>query len=53
MKELYAKINKDIEEALPLVNDGIYKVPKYHFNKKAAYSFAARFNLYYKNLDNV
>lgn len=53
MKELYAKINQDIEDALPLVNDGIYNVPKYHFNKKAAYSFAARFNLYYKNLDKV
>lgn len=34
MKDLYAKINEDIEEALPLVNDAIYKVPKYHFNKK-------------------
>jgi len=53
MKDLYAKINEDIEEALPLVNDAIYKVPKYHFNKKAAYAFAARFNLYYKKLDNV
>ena len=53
MKELYAKINKDIEDGLPLINDNIYKVPKYHFNKKAAYAFAARFNLYYKNLDNV
>ena len=47
MKELYEKINDDIEEALPLVNDEIYSVPKYHFNKKAAYAFGARFNLYY------
>ncbi|NCC10886.1 MAG: RagB/SusD family nutrient uptake outer membrane protein [Bacteroidia bacterium] len=49
MKELYERINADIEEALPLVDDNVYKVPKYHFNKKAAYAFAARFNLYYGN----
>lgn len=53
MKELYEKINADIEEGLPLINDEIYSVPKYHFNKKAAYAFAARFNLYYHNYDKV
>ena len=53
MKELYGKINDDIEEGLPLINDEIYSVPKYHFNKKAAHAFAARFNLYYHNYDNV
>jgi hypothetical protein len=50
---LYAKINADIEEGLPLVNDNIYTVPKYHFNKKAAHAFAARFNLFYHNYDKV
>lgn len=49
MKELYEHINADIEEALPLIDDNVYIVPKYHFNKKAAYAFAARFNLYYGN----
>lgn len=53
MKELYAKINEDIEAALPMINDEIYKVPKYHFNQKAAYAFAARFNLYYGNYDKA
>lgn|SRR5574344_349870 len=53
MKELYEKIDNDIEAALPLVNDEIYSVPKYHFNRKAAYAFATRFNLYYKKLDKV
>lgn len=53
MAELYEKINADIEEGLPLINDEIYSVPKYHFNKKAAHAFAARFNLYYHNYDNV
>lgn len=49
LRELYENINKDIEEALPLLNDTYLAVPKYHFNAKAAYAFAARFNLYYLN----
>jgi len=53
LEDLYAKINADIEAALPLINDEIYSVPKYHFNKKAAYAFATRFNLYYHKLDKV
>lgn len=48
LRELYANINKDIEEALPDVTDN-YAAPKYHFNTKAAYAFAARFNLFYMN----
>jgi hypothetical protein len=47
VKDVYEKINRDIEEALPYVDDNIYTVPKYHFNRAAAYAFAARFNLYY------
>lgn len=53
MNELYAHINADIEEGLPLIDDKIYTVPKYHFNKKAAYAFAARFNLYYQKWDKT
>ena len=53
LKELYQHINDDIEAALPLINDAIYSVPKYHFNQKAAYAFAARFNLYYQQWDKV
>ncbi|MFV0365918.1 MAG: RagB/SusD family nutrient uptake outer membrane protein [Mangrovibacterium sp.] len=53
LAELYANINADIEEALPLIDDEIYTVPKYHFNRKAAHAFAARFNLYYLNFDKV
>ncbi len=49
--EDYTMMAKDIEEALPLINDNIYSVPKYHFNKKAAYAFAARFYLYYVQPD--
>ncbi len=53
MQELYDKINADIEEALPLLDDNHYTIPKYHFNTKAAYAFAARFNLYYMKYDKV
>lgn len=45
--ELYQKIDSDIEAALPNVDDNIYTVPKYHFNRAAAYAFAAKFNLFY------
>jgi tetratricopeptide (TPR) repeat protein len=51
--EVYRKINADIEEGLPLINDDIYAVPKYHFNRRAACAFAARFNLYYRRYDKV
>lgn len=44
--EVYERIEKDIEEALPDIGDSYYSVPKYHFNPKAAYAFAARFYLY-------
>lgn len=49
LRETFANINADIEEALPLLNDSYLAVPKYHFNSRAAYAFAARFNLYYQN----
>ena len=51
LAETYANINADIEEALPLINDSYLKVPAYHFNRHAAYAFAARFNLYYQKWD--
>ncbi|MDR3226079.1 MAG: RagB/SusD family nutrient uptake outer membrane protein [Prevotellaceae bacterium] len=50
---IYRKIERDIEEALPLMDDNIYSVPKYHFNRKAAYAFAARFYLFYRKYDKV
>ena len=48
VKDVYEKINADIEAALPLISDDIYEIGAYHFTKKAAYAFAARFNLYYE-----
>lgn len=53
LEDTYAAIERDIEAGLPLINDDIYSVPKYHFNKKAAHAFAARFYLYYLKYDKV
>ncbi len=49
----YERIAADIEEGLPLLNDQTYSVPKYHFNKKAANAFAARFYLFYQKWDKA
>lgn len=51
--EVYAKIEKDLEAGLPLISDNAYRVPKYHFNRQAAYSFGARFYLFYQKYDKV
>lgn len=53
LRQLYEAINKDIEEALPDLNESIYKKPTYHWNMHAAYAFAARFNLYYMKYDKA
>ena len=49
LQEVYEKIDRDIEDALPYIKDEAYAVPVYHFNRRAAYAFAARFNLFYGN----
>ena len=51
--ENYAHIAADLEIALPNVGDSYYTVPKYHFNKNAAYAFATRFYLYYEKYDKA
>lgn len=53
MAELYRKIDQDIQDALPLIGDTHLDVPKYHFNRQAAYAFAARFYLAYEKWDKV
>lgn len=55
LRQLYEAIDKDIEEALPdiALAASNYAIPKYHFNVKAAYAFAARFNLYYQKWDKA
>lgn len=53
LEETYKKIDADIQAALPYVNDNVYDVPKYHFNKKAANALATRFYLFYQKWDKV
>lgn len=54
LEEVYQNLNADIEEALPLLKNANFSIPLYHFNSKAAYAFAARFNLFYgKDYDKV
>lgn len=51
--ETYANIAADIEEGLPLVGDSHLSIPKYHFNRLAAYAFATRFYMYYEKWDKA
>lgn len=53
LTETYEKIQADIEEGLPLINNGLYEVPKYHFNTSAANAFAARFYLFARNYEKA
>lgn len=51
--EDYEKIEKDLLEGLSLMSDAIYEVPRFHFNAKAAYTFASRFYLFYQQPEKV
>ena len=53
LEDVYRYIAADIEEGLPLIDDNVYTVSKYHFNRDAANAFAARFYLYYMKWDKV
>jgi len=53
VKEVYQNIEKDLLEGLPLLNDQVYTVPKYHFTRAAAHAFAARFYLFKKDYAKV
>ena len=53
VQSVYAKIQQDLEQGIALVTDLHYSVPKYHFNKKAAAAFAARFFLYKREYQKV
>jgi hypothetical protein len=53
VQSVYSKIQKDIEDGFPLISDRNYTVPKYHFNRKAAAAFAARFYLYKRDYQKV
>lgn len=53
VKFVYEQVEKDLTEGLKLINDNVYKIPPYHFTKKAANAFAARFYLFYKKPEKV
>lgn len=62
LEQLFKNISDDIDWALgadkgenaePRLNESYYSVPKYHFNMRAAYAFAARFNLYYQKWEKA
>ena len=53
LEETYAKIEKDLIGGLSLMSDAIHTVPHYHFNSKAAYTFASRFYLFCHQPDKV
>lgn len=50
---VYKMIEKDLTEGLPLINDKLYTVPRYHFTKVAAHAFASRFYLFKKDYAKV
>ena len=50
---VYEMIEKDLLAGLPLISDGSYTIPKYHFNRAAANAFASRFYLVKQNYAKV
>lgn len=53
LTQLYDNINADIEAALAIFDDAHTDGNKYRFSRKAAYAFAARFNLLYHKWDKA
>lgn len=52
--DVYAKIQRDLEEGLSLISDvNFNQAPKYHFNVSAANAFAARFYLHIRDYEKV
>lgn len=51
---VYEMIEKDLLEGYPLISDQIYgQAPRFHFNRRAAAAFAARFYLFKQEYGNV
>lgn len=50
---VYAQIEQDLEEGIPLLQGGTWRVPKYHFTYPAANAFASRFYLFKGDWDKV
>lgn len=50
---VYQQIEKDLLEGIPLLSNGEWSVPAYHFTPAAAHAFAARFYLFKKEWQKV
>lgn len=50
---VYQKIEQDLLQGLPLIDDTKYKIPRYHFTKAAANAFACRFYLFRQDFPKV
>ncbi|MDQ8053023.1 MAG: RagB/SusD family nutrient uptake outer membrane protein [Pedobacter sp.] len=50
---VYDMIKADLEAGIPLIQDSKYAVPAYHFTKKAAYAFGARYWLFRRDYAKV
>ncbi|MFY0254421.1 RagB/SusD family nutrient uptake outer membrane protein [Chitinophaga sp. 30R24] len=50
---VYDMVEKDMLAGLTLISDDAYSVPRYHFNRSAAFAFATRFYLFKKDYDKV
>lgn len=53
LEENYKAIEADLQEALPLIDDNLYKTPVLHFNREASYAFATRYYLYRRDWAKV
>ncbi|NGM64600.1 RagB/SusD family nutrient uptake outer membrane protein [Sphingobacterium sp. SGR-19] len=54
VQEVYDYMVRDLEEALPLIDDASYgETPKYHMNSRAANALAARIALYMQNWEKA
>lgn len=53
LEETYAKIEKDLLEGLPLLDDTKYAQKAYHFTRAAASAFASNFYLFYSKHEDA
>lgn len=45
LKDFYDRIEKDIQQGIPLINNSKYKQPGFHFTTQAAHALASKFYL--------
>lgn len=54
VQSVYENIEKDLNAALPLIQDNLYgDAQKFHFTQQAAHAFAARFYLFKRDYNQV